>query len=98
MRIAVVDQFDVAVEVDTERYESDSAYRDRIHEALGIADGQEPLDWDYICATEEELAARGEKPIFSTADYPDAESANEALKQFLDRLFAEDCDEIRAAN
>jgi hypothetical protein len=98
MRIAVFDQFDVAVDVDTERYKSDSDYRDRIHEALDIADGQEDLDWDYICATDEELAARGERPIFSTADYPDTESANEALKQFLDRLFAEDSDERRAAN
>jgi hypothetical protein len=65
---------------------------------MDIADGQEPLDWDYICASEEELAARGEEPIFTTADYPDEESANEALKQFLSRLFAKDCDEQRAAN
>ena len=88
MHAIVIDQNDTAVEVDTERYKIDAVYRDLIHEALDIADGQEDLDWDYICATEEDLAARGERPIFTTADYPDDESAGQALKQFLERLFA----------
>jgi hypothetical protein len=96
MLTSVIDQDDIAVEVDTERYRCDCDYRKQIHEALDIADGQEDLDWDYICATESELAARGEKPIFSTADYPTEEAAAEALKRFLNRLFAETRDEAAA--
>src|SRR5688572_1775084 len=96
MLATVIDQDDVAAEVDTERYKRDCNYRERIHEALDIAEGQEDLDWDYICSTEAELAARGEKPIFSTADYPTQEAATEALKLFLNRLFAETRDEAAA--
>ena len=87
MDITVFDAADVAVEVDTERYEREADYRRHIHQDLDIAEGQEALDWDYICATEEELAARGERPIFTTADYPTEEAASEALRHFIHALF-----------
>lgn len=97
LQVTLIDQHGIALEVNVERYNADADYRDGIHEAMNIAPGQEPLDWDYICASEEELAARGEKPLFTTADYPDEESANKALKQFLE-LLASDCDDARRAN
>lgn len=87
MLITIVDQDDVAIEVDTERYKRCADYRLGIHEKLQIAEGQEDLDWDYICATEQELAARGERPIFTTADYPTEEAASAALRQFIHDLF-----------
>jgi hypothetical protein len=87
MDVTVFGPDGVITEVDVDRYKVDADYRREIHEQLEIADGQPDLDWDYICATEEELAARGEKPIFSTADYPTEEAASEALERFLRSLF-----------
>ena len=77
------------IEVDTERYKLDASYRKQIHEEMEIAEWEEDLHWDHICATEEELAARGEKPAFSTADYPTEEAAMEALDKFLDDALEE---------
>ncbi len=87
MDVTVIGPDDVATHVDTDRYKLDAEYRRQIHEQLEIADGEPDLDWDYICATEEELAARGEKPLFSTADYPTEEAAAAALESFLLSLF-----------
>jgi hypothetical protein len=87
MDVTVFGPDDVATHVDVDRYKLDASYRRQIHEQLEIADGQPDLDWDFICATEEELAARGEKPLFSTADYPTEEAASEALETFLRSLF-----------
>ena len=87
MDVTVFGPDDVATHVDTDRYKVDTEYRRKIHEQLEIAEGQPNLDWDYICATEEELAARGEKPLFSTADYPTEEAASVALEGFLRSLF-----------
>ena len=87
MDVTVIGPDDVATHVDTERYKLDAEYRRRIHQELEIADDEPDLDWDYICATDEELAARGEKPLFSTADYPTEEAAVAALESFLLSLF-----------
>ena len=87
MQVTVIGPDDVATHVDTDRYKRDAEYRRSIHEQLEIAEGQPDLDWDYLCATEEELAARGEKPLFSSADYPTEEAAMEALESFLHSLF-----------
>jgi hypothetical protein len=87
MDVTVYGPDDMATHVDVDRYKQDPEYRREIHEQLGIAEGQPDLDWDYICATEEELAARGENPLFSTADYPTEEAAAEALELFLSSLF-----------
>ncbi len=87
MDVTVFGPDDVATEVNTDRYKADPDYRRQIHERLESAEGQPDLDWDYICATEEELAARGEKPLFSTADYPTEEAASAALETFLRTLF-----------
>jgi hypothetical protein len=87
MDVTVFGPDGVITEVDVDRYKVDPDYRREIHEQLEIADGQPDLDWDYICATEEELVARGEKPLFSTADYPIEEAASEALERFLCSLF-----------
>ena len=87
MDVTVFGPDDVVTQVDVDRYKRDASYRREIHEQLEIADGQPDLDWDSICATEEELAARGEKPLFSTADYPTEEAAAAALEEFLRSLF-----------
>lgn len=87
MEVMVVGPDDVATRVDTDRYKVDAEYRRRIHEQLEIAEGEPDLDWDFICASEEELAARGQKSLFSTADYPTEEAAMEALESFLHSLF-----------
>lgn len=87
MDVVVFGPDDVATRVDVDRYKRDAAYRREIHEQLEIAEGEPDLDWDYICATEEELAARGEKSLFSTADYPTEEAAAAALELFLSSLF-----------
>jgi hypothetical protein len=77
------------VEVDTDRYKVDAAYRDEVHEKLDIADGQEPLDWDYLLATEEELDARGEKSVWSSGDYPTEQEAMQALDALLTEIMEE---------
>ena len=86
MEVRVFGPDNVVTEVDVGRYKQDAAYRREIHRQLEIAEDEPPLDWDYICATEEELAARGEKSLFSTADYPTEEAAEAALEQFLRAL------------
>ena len=86
MDVTVFGPDDTATHVDTDRYKVDAEYRREIHEQLDIAEGQPDLDWDYICATDEELAAKGEKPLFSTADYPTEEAAAVALEHFLRSL------------
>jgi hypothetical protein len=87
MNVTVFGADDTPTHVDVDRYKLDPEYRREIHEQLEIADGQPDLDWDYLCATQEELEARGEKPIFSTDDYPTEEAAAAALKLFLRALF-----------
>jgi hypothetical protein len=77
------------VQVDTDRYKVDAAYRCEIHEKLDIADGQEPLDWDYLLATEDELDARGEKSIFDSGNYASEEAAMEALDKLLTEIMEE---------
>ena len=99
MLIAIVlEPDDVEIEVDTDLYKHDANYRLEIHEKLQIAEGQEDLDWDYICASEEELRARGEKPAFSSADYPTDEAASEALRKFIDDIWEEVLREREANN
>ena len=78
---------DVSIEVDTDRYKLDPAYKHQIHSRLGIADGQEDFDWDYICATEEEYEPGGAKLICDTRDYPSEEAAEEALERLLRRIY-----------
>jgi hypothetical protein len=87
MDVRVFGPDNVVTHVDVDRYKRDAAYRREIHEQLEIAEGQPDLDWDYICATDDELAASGEKPLFSTADYPTEEAASAALESFLQTLF-----------
>jgi hypothetical protein len=89
MLVTITDQDGGEIEVDTERYKLDAAYREKIHEEMEIAEWEEPLDWDHICATEEELEARGEKAAFDSRDYPTEEAAMEALRKFLDDIFEE---------
>ena len=84
MIATITDQFGGEIGVDTERYKLDSRYRKQINGEMDLAEWEEDLDWDRICATEEELAARGEKPAFSSADYPTEEAAMIAFDKFLD--------------
>jgi hypothetical protein len=92
--IACTDDIDVDrveyVDVDTDRYKVDEVYRCEVHEKLDIADGQEPLDWDYLLATEEQLEAMGEKAVWSTGDYATEEAAMQALDELLTEILEED--------
>jgi hypothetical protein len=56
MDVTVFGPDNVVTQVDVDRYKLDPAYRREIHEQLEIAEGQPDLDWDSICAAEEELA------------------------------------------
>jgi hypothetical protein len=92
------DEDNVDVEVDTERYKLDANYKRHIHEQLNWADNQKDLDWDYLCATEEELDAMGEKPVFDSDDYPTHEAAMEALDKLLQDILEEVKREVAAEN
>ena len=89
MIATITDQFGGEIEVDTERYKLDARYRKQINDEMEIAEWEEDLNWDHICATEEELAARGEKPAFSSADYPTEQAATIAFDKFLDDALEE---------
>lgn len=86
MNVLVFGPDNVATKVDVDRYKRDADYRREIHDLLEIAEGEPDLDWDYICASEEELAARGEKPLFDSSDYPTEEAAYVAFEDFLRSL------------
>ena len=98
MLVTITDQDGGEIEIDTERYKLDAAYRKQIHEEMEIAEWEEPLDWDHICATEEELEARGEKAAFDSGDYPNDEAAMEALGKFLDEILEEALHDAAAEN
>jgi len=85
MLITIFDQDDVAIEIDTARYRYDTGYRGEIHEKMRIPHDLPPLDWDRICAPEEELRAFG-TPIFDSADYLTEDAFIEALARFLTDL------------
>jgi hypothetical protein len=77
------------LDVDTDLYKTDIQYRRQIHEKLQLPPDLEPLDWDFICASDEELQAMGAKPIYDSNDYPTEEAAQEALRKLLEDFGAE---------
>jgi hypothetical protein len=86
MLAVIIGPDNVELEVDTERYKVDDAYRRAIHEKMDLGDGQEPIDWDSLFVSEEELEARGAKRIFDSGDYPTEEAASQALTEILSAL------------
>jgi hypothetical protein len=86
MLAVIIGPDNVELEVDTERYKVDDAYRRMIHDRMDLEDGQEPIDWDCLLVSEEELEARGAKRIFDSNDYPTEEAASQALTEILSAL------------
>ncbi len=89
---------DEAFEVDAQRYKADLEYRRRVHADMDFAEGEDRLGWNSLFATDEELAAAGESPIFSSGDYPTEEAAMAALEKLLDDILEGTLREVAAKN
>ena len=90
---------DEAFEVDPRRYKTDLEYRFRVHADLDFAEGEkEVMDRNSLFATDEELAAAGESPLFSSDDYPTEEAAMAALDNLLDDILKGALREVAAEN
>ena len=98
MDVVASSVIDDGFEVDAQRYKVDLDYRRRIHADLDFAEDGEPPDSYDIFATDEELAAAAEAPIFSSGNYPTDEAAMAALNKLLDDILEGVLREVAAEN